>query len=200
MYQQWSADFVSDDSDGALEKLLERNQSLQNIVWPSARQRTSQSNTALRKRVDKHRKEASFAPGDMVMIKRAPRASKDTPAYRGPFTILAPDPKIKTAFQLLDESGHLHPTSISTPNLKLISEAEQAEEFDVEEIVGSRALNGRPVEYEVKWKGYPDTTWEPESSFVAPDGTITEALQIFRDQNNPPRHSLRPRRSNSSST
>lgn len=36
-------------------------------------------------------------------------------------------------------------------------------QYEVEAIVGKRK-SGRKVEYEVKWKGYKETTWEPRSS------------------------------------
>ena len=47
-----------------------------------------------------------------------------------------------------------------------------ADEYEVDEIVGERRArvqgNAWRTEYEVKWRGYPGTTWEPHEHLIPP--------------------------------
>ncbi len=45
------------------------------------------------------------------------------------------------------------------------------EEFEVEEVIGTRVVSGGRREYQIKWAGYPleSSTWEAEELLQCPD-------------------------------
>ena len=49
-----------------------------------------------------------------------------------------------------------------SPNL-----SEDTEIFEVEEVVGKKRIKGR-WNYEIKWKGYEEATWEPKENLNCP--------------------------------
>ena len=51
--------------------------------------------------------------------------------------------------------------------------ATDKKQYTTERIVAERRTKKGEVEYEVKWEGYTDTTWEVESSFCG-DGNMLE--------------------------
>ena len=110
------------------------------------------------------------------MVEAPPRTSKGAPAYSGPFTVLEPHGKLRSAYRLLQDDGTLLASPIAVQRLKLVSRAETQPEYLVEQIHDERQLPGRPREFLVSWVGYKETTWEPESSFVSSGGIQTQQL------------------------
>ena len=65
-----------------------------------------------------------------------------------------------------DESSS-HNSESDEKNDRELENDDTDENFVVEEIIAHRKIKGKQVyEYQVKWEGYEDTTWEPAASFV----------------------------------
>ena len=160
-------------TDDELEK---RAKWLSEVVWPAIRSTTSAHNGKRKTAADKTRPQQTFEPGDVVMVEAPPRTSKGAPAYSGPFTVLEPHGKLRSAYRLLQDDGTLLASPIAVQRLKLVSRAETQPEYLVEQIHDERQLPGRPREFLVSWVGYKETTWEPESSFVSSGGIQTQQL------------------------
>ena len=102
-------------------------------------------------------------------------SSKLLAKWTGPFTILEVISPVAARLDL-PASIKLHPV-VHVSNLKpvegnptqapqaVFQQADGEEEFEVEDIIGSRMYRNRQ-EFLVKWKGYPisECTWEPHSN------------------------------------
>jgi hypothetical protein len=66
------------------------------------------------------------------------------------------------------------PGQILPPPLPVVVDGE--EEWEVEEILDSRRVRNR-LQYLVRWRGYPDPTWEPEDNLAE-----VEAVDRFHEQ------------------
>ncbi|KAE9166686.1 hypothetical protein PF005_g29102 [Phytophthora fragariae] len=51
---------------------------------------------------------------------------------------------------------------------RTVNSEASADEFEVEKIIEMKFVRGEP-KYHVKWKGYDETLWEPESNLHCPD-------------------------------
>ena len=71
------------------------------------------------------------------------------------------------------EDTRLHSTSKSSG--AGTDQAEEEEEYEVEEIVDSRLHRGK-LQFLVKWTGYDEPSWQPESDVV---GNVDEAISDF---------------------
>ena len=69
----------------------------------------------------------------------------------------------------------------SSKKRKLASPSEnqgyKEEEYEIQKIVGHRLIwKGKRIEFEVKWKGWTETTWEPFERFAY---DVPEIAQIY---------------------
>ncbi|MCW0217076.1 MAG: DDE-type integrase/transposase/recombinase, partial [Prosthecobacter sp.] len=173
-----SSDAPSQDVP-TLEQLSDRVKWLNEVIWPAARSATSAHNARRKMMVDNSRRQLALHPGDVVMVEAPPRSPKHAPAFTGPFTVLEPHSKLKSAYRLLQQDGTLLPAPVAVQRLKLVSRADVEDEYLVDRILDERQLSGRPKEFLVAWEGYDEPSWEPESSFISSDGTKTQQLLDF---------------------
>ena len=109
-------------------------------------------------------------------LQKPPKLStKLLPKWTGPYTVAEVISPVAARLDL-PASIRLHPV-VHVSNLKpalgntamvpaaVFSQDDGQEEFEVEDIVGSRLHRNR-TEFLVKWKGYPmsECTWEPETN------------------------------------
>lgn len=172
------------------EQLEKHVKWLQEVIWPASRAATSAHNKRRKAAVDKTRPQLLLHPGDVVMVEAPPRSPKHAPSYTGPYTVLEPHEQVRSAYRLRQEDGTLLPSPISVTRLKLISRADTQVEYVVDRVLEERHLSGRPKEFLVSWVGYDEPTWEPESSFVSSDGTLTKQLLEYLELNSSAPRSL----------
>ena len=135
---------------------------------------------------NKHRRPLQLEEGMKVYLKtdhlqRPPSlSSKLLAKWAGPYTVTQVISPVAAKLDL-PPSVRLHPV-VHVSNLKpaegntalapaAVFEQGGAEEFEVEDILGSRVYRNRE-EFLVKWKGYPtsESTWEPKENLDnAPD-------------------------------
>ena len=109
------------------------------------------------------------------MLRDPDRKDKFQAKYLGPYSVLR-----RTrwgAYQLRDMSGDNLDRAVPADQLKLVSRKPRAIDlasraYNVDEIVSHRGTSGN-YEYEVKWTGFPMTSWEPAPSFLN-DKTIDD--------------------------
>ena len=115
-------------------------------------------------------------PGTWVMVVDQERSNKWDSKYVGKFRV-----KRRTrnnAYVLENEIGEEVQPKRTIEMLKVIPDEEMTiseksekknmsdKTYVVEKIVGHRQLEDGSFEYEVKWKGYKKTTWEPKECFT----------------------------------
>lgn len=123
-------------------------------------------------------------PGTYVMVKRKDyqKIPKLQPRYTGLYRVFE-----RTAngnYKLEALRGRVYPQPMHPSRLrpvgkelalKLLTDASfrpevddpgDEEEYEVERIVNHRVTRRQGLQYEIKWLGYSDTTWEPESSLT----------------------------------
>jgi len=61
-------------------------------------------------------------------------------------------------------------------------EDEETEVYEVREITASRKRTGHPVEYHVKWVGFPDPSWDTWEPIENLQGTADRQLRAFQDK------------------
>jgi hypothetical protein len=151
-----------------------------------------------KKYADRHRLPHPFKVGDQVWLSTAALSTKRPSKkfdYRriGPFPIirqigqvafelqLPPSYRIHNVFHASRlEPFHENPFPNRHPLPPPPDIIDDAEEFEVEEILDSRLLN-RQLHYLIKWTGYPlsDATWEPAQNLTH----CPEELRRFHTQN-----------------
>lgn len=153
----------------AIESLIAHHKIITDVVYPAIRQRTRAYNANLKKHFDESKRLVDFPDGSLVMLTTTDRTSNLDPTYSGPFKVLR---RTSTgAYQLLDPTGKLHPTTVPPSRLKLVALAptetkttDSSNVYEVEKIIDHRG-SGPTRQYLIKWKHYPSSqnTWEPAS-------------------------------------
>ena len=105
-------------------------------------------------------------------MRRAPtRSQGHEPTYVGPYTIIRLLPK--GSYRLLDDTLTLLSRPVPHDQLKLVKPRDGGTttinglpepSYLVERVLAHRGPEGAR-EYQVKWAGFKDTTWEPPESF-----------------------------------
>ncbi len=113
----------------------------------------------------------SFEIGDHVYKEICGITSKLQPKFTGPYKIIG---KTKLGNYWLETgSGKRLKNSVNIERLKPCpEEGDDGVLYEVEKIMAHR-MNGKGFEYQVKWQGYEETTWEPEENFED-DGLIKD--------------------------
>jgi hypothetical protein len=122
------------------------------------------------KALDKQRKqltENAFPIGAIVMLRDPNRKDKFEPKYIGSYSIVR---RTRNGnYQLRSEDGEDLERHVPPDQLKLVSKKPRASDlehnvYEIEKILNHRGEPGN-YEYEVKWKGYRETTYEPAENF-----------------------------------
>jgi hypothetical protein len=157
------------------EEIIQRNESLIDLLYPSLRASTDAYNQqmmddfALKNHI---LKEGVYPPGAMVMKYVDEKGDKTQPNFEGPFKVLSQTPYKN--YVLLDQTGLLYPRNVPASQLKLISvpdyNLEGNESYEVDFIVKHRG-NHLNREYLVKWRNYPHSsnTWVKAKDFDTND-------------------------------
>lgn len=173
--------------DDTVDALEERKKVMQEIIWPALYEKTENYINAVLNRT--HRNETTVEIGDLVLVRKPPRAPKCVPTYSGPYRIISADTQVKSAFHLFDMINHkMLPTPVTVTRLKLASKSTPDEEYVVEQILDHRFNEDlEMLEYRVSWLGFDEDydTWEAETMFKSSDGTVSNAaLELYKNQNN----------------
>ena len=168
--------------------------------WEAAAANVRKAQDRQAKYADQHRRAASFAVGDRVLLSTAhlkmvgaARTPKFSAKYIGPFVVKRVVGS--NAYELdLPPQMQIHPV-LNISRLKTYHDGEQlfpdrppvhhrpppeivrgdgTEMFEVDKLLAVRGV-GRRLEYLVRWKGYPDweATWEPAKEL---ERTAAEAI------------------------
>jgi hypothetical protein len=145
------------------------------IIYPAVSEAVLKKKQSMVERLDQQRrtlKGEAFPAGSIVMLKDpTPNRPKFEPKYLGPYTVLR-----RTrggTYQLRDATGDNLDRTVPADQLKFVAKKPRRTDIDslghnvyeVETILNHRGQPGC-YDYEVKWKGYPDPSWEPATSFL----------------------------------
>jgi hypothetical protein len=179
----------------------------------AARANLERAQAAQARATDRHRREVHYAVGDKVLLSTANlrfrqegQANKLLPPWVGPFRVSEVINPNAYRLELPERWNRLHPV-VNVSRLRPYRANDPATfpdrpehnrpppdfdfgdgtaAFHVEAIVGKRTVQSgraRITEYQVKWRGYPDSdnTWEPASNLkppcAAPD--VWQMVQAF---------------------
>jgi hypothetical protein len=143
---------------------------VQSLIYPAILDRTMIRKDKMIKALDKQRKQLTanaFPIGAIVMLRDPTRKDKFEPKYIGPYSIIR---RTRNGnYQLRSEDGEDLERHVPPDQLKLISKKPRASDlqhnvYEIEKILNHRGEAGN-YEYEVKWKGYRETTYEPAENF-----------------------------------
>jgi hypothetical protein len=166
----------------------------------------SSAQAAQAAQANKHRREVTFSPGDLVLLSTAkfPQdpsrpTRKLSPKYIGPFPVQDVISPVAYRLELPSSLAKIHPVfHVSLlqaynsnpsefsgrdhprpPPLQVLD----SEEYEVESIVAHR-IHRRKTEYLVKWTGYPDSenTWVPASDLKNAPDVLTKYLSGLEDK------------------
>lgn len=156
------------EDDGSRWK--DRIQQLVDEVHPAILETSKHTALKMKKYHDKYRNLTDpLRPGTKVMVRRTDRASKLTPAFSGPFTVIK---RSGNSYVLTDPTGELYPTKIPIHRLKKLEDDESIDDpgFEVEEIRDHRG-DGADREYLVKWLGFSEevNSWVKSKDFFETD-------------------------------
>jgi ribosomal protein L21E len=115
---------------------------------------------------------APLSPGTRVRINDPTLKSKLDPVYDGDFEVVRKNRG--NAYVLKNRVGDQLPFNVPIHHLKVIppsssTDSEDDAHYVVEKILKHRLTPSGAHEYLVKWKGYSDQSWEPQSSFDSND-------------------------------
>lgn len=175
-----------------VEDLVKKAEYMATIVFPAIHQRTKELTELQRKRFDKHHYLIDIPLGTTVMVRLPSRASKLSPLYEGPFTVVT---KTKAGtYVLKDEMNEMLHRDYVPSELKIVTIDESAIEdklYEVKEIRMHRGpVNNR--EYLVNWVGYGEreNSWLNAEAFSDPETIrkywvkVNEKKQSERLKNN----------------
>ena len=143
------------------EQMVERNQKLSQLLYPSIKAATDAHNTQMIDDFAISHKilTQGYPSGSMVMKIVDVRNAKTDPRYEGPFKVL--EQTKHGAYTLLDATGAMYPKTVAPSQLKLISVPdmylEDDTQYEVEKIIRHRGPTAKR-QYLVKWKGYPESS------------------------------------------
>ena len=162
------------------EALQRRAQDMLEVVYPAVAGIAKTASESACEEANKRRNttERVFQPGEVVMHEQKIMAKQDD-RYDGPFQIKEYNKEVR-GYTLETMDGHtVRGGLVSHDLLKPVKnldgdEDDDGERYEVSSIRDVRQGEGGQ-EYEVKWKGYPETTWEDESFLV----NAERAVQSF---------------------
>jgi hypothetical protein len=127
-------------------------------------------------------------PGTLVNIRNDGINSKLDPIFKGPYTVVEMDNKQN--YTLKHATGEVLKETIPRQKIKIINKKVDNNTYEVEKILDHKIENNITY-YHVKWRGYDETTWEPEVNF----NTMGVINKYKRDiKNGKPNKNLEPTR------
>ncbi|KAG2191017.1 hypothetical protein INT47_001072, partial [Mucor saturninus] len=154
-----------------VEDLIKKAEYMADIVFPAIHQRTNELMKLQRKRFDDTHYLIDIPIGSTVMVKLPSRASKLSPLYEGPFTVVT---KTKAGtYVLKDEMNEMLHRDYVPSELKVVTIDESAIEDKLYEVKEIRTHKG-PVndrQYLVNWVGYGEreNSWLDAAAFSDPE-------------------------------
>src|SRR5262249_54758867 len=144
-------------------------------IFPGIADIIKTSQKLAKEKFDKSHNIVDFPIGSLVALKNSKLSSKLDPKYTAPYTV-----RHKTrggTYTLEDNTGSLLPSNFPPSALKAISEIPDEHTYEVEAILNHRNNASGGYEYQVKWRGYEETTWEPADNFHDPK-TVSKYWKI----------------------
>jgi len=146
------------------EELLERLEYMTKTVFPAIQSKTRETQRRMIERFNRTVLHNEFPDGAKVMTLDPIKGDKLAPRYEGPYTVVRRT--TGGSYVVKDGTGEELGRNFAPSQLKLVlDDFESTEAYEVEKILDHREEPGEGVEYHVKWKGYKDTTWEPQRNF-----------------------------------
>ncbi len=138
------------------------------LIYPAINDRVIAYKHKMTQTVDKHRKQLvmnGLPAGSSVMLVDPIRKNKFEPKYVGPYTIVRRSRN--GAYVLKDAMGDILDRHVPLDHLKLLSKQQHNNNniYEVQSILDHKGVEG-DYQYLVKWKGYEETTWEPQPNFL----------------------------------
>ena len=141
------------------------------LIYPVVSERINKGKDRMIQTLNKHRRmiiPSALPTGSVVMLNDPLRANKFEPKYVGPYTIVRR--AHNGAYVLRDQTGDIFDRHVPADQLKLLTKAARKKDtaqpvYEVERVRDHRGDAGS-YQYLVKWKGYDEETWEPQSSFL----------------------------------
>ena len=178
-------DSFPESKNEAVSTYVEHMQSL----WNSAQDAIHEAQTSQAYHANRHRDlNRTFAVGDDVLLSTkglkvkflAKNSHKLQPLYIGPFKItqklspvsyrlqLPPTLRIHDVIYISKLRPYHAPTTPANSREHILLEDSGTRLYIVEALLRSRSPRGRPTEYLVKWKDFPEheSTWEPRSMLI----------------------------------
>jgi hypothetical protein len=105
-----------------------------------------------------------FKVGDIVLFRDPHRTSKLMPPWIGPYQVTAIKNKELEISDLADNRKRNTVTVDQLKDYYVPHDEIEQQHYEIEKILAHRRKKDK-MEYKIKWKGYPDPTWEPETAF-----------------------------------
>ena len=157
----------------------------QNVLLPSEKVELEQRTLEIKNMFDKHEEartniqekqieqmknqndahkvsDEAIPTGTSVLIKNDGINNKLDPKFKGPYVIVSKDKNQN--YKLKDAIGNETNEKIPRHKLKVINNKSSDNVYEIEKILAHKDEKNKRM-YLVKWKGYNETTWEPESHF-----------------------------------
>jgi transposase InsO family protein len=147
------------------------------LIYPQIVLRTKQVQKRFATKLEKMRRNIftrDLPPGTQVMILdekylKAPKP-KTEPKYIGKYFIVRRE--VNGPYVIKDTSGNLYHRKVPIDQMKVLfrpgtipTMEDDKDIWIVEKIINHRK-EGRKYEYEIKWKGFTETTWESEDNII----------------------------------
>jgi RNase H-like domain found in reverse transcriptase/Reverse transcriptase (RNA-dependent DNA polymerase)/Integrase core domain/Chromo (CHRromatin Organisation MOdifier) domain/Integrase zinc binding domain len=179
-------ELMAEYGEGTMSELVERAKCMKKLVWPAVAREARKRGEKSCEEADAKRRvvKKALKIGDTLMIKRQDKKNKQEERYDGPYKVVQYEQKSKS-YRVVDAMGSLVKRKIPRSVIKVIEHKESSDEsrWEVEAILGHEGEAGARV-YEVKWKGWDQTTMEPEENFDSKECVRAYWKQVGREGGN----------------
>jgi transposase InsO family protein len=168
---------TKDDSKQSLSEWLQHQEEVISLVYPQIELRARHEQKKYREKLAKIRGRIlaeDLPPGTRVMIldekylKGNPRPNTE-PKYIGEYVVVKRE--INGPYTIKSPTGEIYQRKVPVDQMKVLfrpkSNIDNEEEnvWIVDEILDHNQ-EGRTMNYKVKWRGYDETSWEPEDNIL----------------------------------
>jgi len=176
-------DYSNANPDGQIttqEEWKRYQEKVISLIYPAIREVTYDKKEAMVKRLNAHRRNLlpnAIPEGATVMINDVTRKNKFEPKYIGPYEVVRRSRNGQYVLRFLSDDRDILDRHVPADQIKIISrqprEKDKANDVYVIEKILNHRGNPGAYEYEIKWKGYWDSTWEPQQNIL--DSPIVNA-------------------------